>query len=296
MADPSSSTADFVGSRLWRFARTLLPGRGESSLRDQLEEAIDETPRAGDDLSSTERTMLKNLLHFGERAVVDVAVPRADIIAFDEGNDFRSLVELFREAGHSRMPVFREDLDHVVGMIHIKDVYALLAGGDAMPDRVPDTVRREVLFVPGSMGVLDLLARMRQARIHMAIVIDEFGGTDGIVTIEDLVEEIVGDIEDEHDEDAEVLVALGDDVYEADARIELADLEATLGIALADPDEEEVDTVGGLVFLLAGHVPDVGESFSHPSGWRFEIVDADARKINRIRIHPPETAPGAPAT
>src|SRR5688572_15244332 len=163
--------------------------------------------------------MLRNLLHFGERQVDDVAVPRADMIAFEASGSFQELVEQFRDAGHSRMPVFRVNLDDVVGMIHIKDVYARLAeqGRGAQVD--PESLLRPVLFVPASMGVLDLLARMRHARTHMAIVIDEFGGTDGLVTIEDLVEEIVGDIEDEHDEAAEGLKALGDDMYEADARL-----------------------------------------------------------------------------
>ncbi|MCA3565905.1 hemolysin family protein [Bradyrhizobium sp.] len=290
MPDPSSSSADDVGTKLWRFARFLMTGRAEeASLRDQLEEALDEADGdAQDDLSATERTMMRNLLHFGERTVADVAVPRADIVAFDGAGDFKSLVALFAEVGHSRVPVFRDALDRVVGMIHVKDVYAQLAAHGRHAEVAPDSLLRDVLYVPGSMGVLDLLARMRQARTHMAIVIDEFGGTDGLVTIEDLVEEIVGDIEDEHDETAEGLTALGDDLYEADARLELEELEAALGVTLGDPDEEEVDTVGGLVFLLAGRVPEHGESFAHPSGWRFEVVEADARKIGRIRIHPPE--------
>jgi CBS domain containing-hemolysin-like protein len=297
MPDPSSSSGDDVGSKLWRFARFLMTGRAEeASLRDQLEEALDEADGdAGDDLSPTERTMMRNLLHFGERTVADVAVPRADIVAFDAADDFKTLVAQFAEAGHSRMPVFRDALDRVVGMIHVKDVYARLAADGRHAEVAPESLLRDVLYVPGSMGVLDLLARMRQARTHMAIVIDEFGGTDGLVTIEDLVEEIVGDIEDEHDEEAEGLKALGDDLYEADARIELEELEAALGVTLGDPDEEEVDTVGGLVFLLAGRVPEPGECFAHPSGWRFEVVEADARKIGRVRIHPPEPQPAEAA-
>ena len=277
--------------------RQLVTGRDETSLRDQIEEAIDEhegEAENADDLSAAERLMLRNLLHFGERTVDDVAVPRADMVVFESDGSFRELVELFREAGHSRVPVFRENLDDVVGMVHIKDVYAQLAEHGLDADAAIESLLRPVLFVPASMGVLDLLARMRASRTHMAIVIDEFGGTDGLVTIEDLVEEIVGDIEDEHDEAEEGLKALGDDMYEADARIELSELEATLGVDLAEPDEDEIETVGGMVFLLAGRVPAVGETITHSSGWRFEVVAGDARHIERVRIHPPE-GPGCEA-
>ena len=202
MADPqSSSETSDLGSRIWRGLRDLLSGAGaEPSLRASLEEAIDEhvgEPDDRDDLSAVERTMLKNLLHFGEHDVDDVAVPRADIVAFDIDDSFAELVALFREAGHSRMPVFRDSLDLVVGMIHVKDVYAVIA--ETFDDNVSsapftdfkvETLLRPVLYVPSSMRVLDLLARMRAGRTHMAIVVDEFGGTDGLVTIED--HQIVG--------------------------------------------------------------------------------------------------------
>jgi CBS domain containing-hemolysin-like protein len=264
----------------------LVTGRAqEPSLRDQIEEAIDDSGgEAHDDLSATERTMLKNLLHFGEATADDVAVPRSDIVAFDAAQPFRALVEAFREAGHSRMPVFDGDLDHVTGMVHVKDVYACIADGREAPLA---ELLRTVLFVPASMGVLDLLARMRQARTHMAIVIDEFGGTDGLVTIEDIVEEIVGDIEDEHDEAEEGVAALGDNIYEADARVELDDIAAAIGTNLDEDEEDEVDTIGGLVVLLAGRVPVPGESVVHPSGWRLEVVTGDARKVSRVRLHAP---------
>ncbi len=296
MPDPSSS--DEIGQRVWRFLRLLVTGRSEEpTLRDQIEEAIEEREGEAEnaaDLSATERMMLRNLLHFGERQVDDVAVPRADMVAFEASGPFEQLVELFREAGHSRVPVYRENLDNVVGMVHVKDVYNRVA--EAFDDAVSsarfaslpvDSLLRPVLFVPASMGVLDLLARMRQARTHMAIVIDEYGGTDGLVTIEDLVEEIVGDIEDEHDEAEEGLKALGDDMYEADARLDIAELQAALGLDLVEPDEDEIETIGGMVFMLAGRVPPVGETITHPSGWRFEVVEGDSRHIERVRIHPP---------
>jgi len=298
MADPHPST-DFA-TRLWRGLRIMIGGSAtEPTLRESLEEAIDEhvgEPLDRDDLSAVERTMLKNLLHFGERLVDDAAVPRADIVAFDVDDRFADLVELFREAGHSRLPVFEGSLDNVVGMIHIKDVYTRIATtfDDAVSSKpfLDFDVRsllRTVLFVPSSMRVLDLLARMRSGRTHMAVVVDEFGGTDGLVTIEDLVEEIVGDIEDEHDEDgAKLLQAIGDDMYEADARLELSELEETTGhVFAADEIGGEVDTLGGMVFMLAGRVPAVGEMVDHPSGWRFEVIDGDPRMVRRLRLYPP---------
>ena len=303
MADPHPSTG--FATRLWRSLKAMLGGGAEPSLRESLEEAIDEVvgePADRDDLSVVERTMLKNLLHFGERLVDDAAVPRADIIAFDVDDRFADLVELFREAGHSRLPVFEGNLDNVVGMIHIKDVYARIAAtfDDAVSSKpfLDFDVRsllRTVLFVPSSMRVLDLLARMRSGRTHMAIVVDEFGGTDGLVTIEDLVEQIVGDIEDEHDEDgAKLLQALGDDLYEADARLELSELEATTGQVFATPAiGGDVDTLGGMVFMLAGRVPSVGEMIDHPSGWRFEVIDGDPRMVRRLRLYPPPAAASA---
>ena len=299
MSEPRSSS-DF-GTRLWHGLRTLLSGTDHGpSLRASLEEAIDEHAAAGeqgDDLSPVERAMLKNLLHFGERLVGDTAVPRADIIAFDVDDSFAELVAHFREAGHSRMPVFRGSLDHVIGMIHIKDVYAHISEtfSDDVSSKSYESIQvasllREVLHVPESMRVLDLLARMRAGATHMAVVVDEYGGTDGLVTIEDLVEEIVGDIEDEHDELAEKqLLAIGEGIYEADARLDLEELHEALGVDLANDDiGEDVDTLGGMVFMLAGRVPAIGETVEHPTGWRFEVIDGDPRMVRRVRLYPPE--------
>ena len=278
------------GSRLWRGMRSLLFGEdSEQSLRDEIEEAIDEAeesrPVAGD-LTPAERQMLRNLLHFGELTAGDIAVTRGDIIAVPQTIGFDELVRAFAEAGHSRLPVYADSLDEVVGMIHIKDVF--VADFDPSRDRSIAALMRTPLFVPESMGVLDLLARMRGERIHLAIVVDEFGGTEGLVTIEDIVEEIVGDIEDEHDEEvAGLLTMLDDGLWEADARIELDELAAAVDARLVSP-EDEVDTLGGLVFLLAGHIPAKGESVRHPSGWRLEAVDSDPRRIIRVRLHAPE--------
>jgi CBS domain containing-hemolysin-like protein len=281
---------DEGGSRLWRGMRSLIFGEdSEQTLRDEIEEAIDEAedarPVAGD-LSPIERQMLRNLLHFGERTAGDICVTRGQMIAIPSTLSFDDLVRAFADAEHSRLPVFGESLDEVIGMIHIKDVFA--ASNDASRDRSIRSLMREPLFIPESMGVLDLLARMRAQRVHLAIVVDEFGGTEGLVTIEDVVEEIVGDIEDEHDiEEAGMLTLLDDGVWEADARIELEELAKTVDARLVW-EEDEVDTLGGLVFLLAGHIPARGECVEHPSGWRLEAVDSDPRKILRVRLHAPE--------
>jgi CBS domain containing-hemolysin-like protein len=281
-----------TGSRLWRGMRTLLFGDdGETTLRDQIEEAIDEAegeePVTGD-LSPHERQMLRNLLHFGDLTAGEVAVTRGDIIAVPSTISFEDLVRAFAEAGHSRLPVYQGSLDTVIGMIHIKDVF--VADFDPSRDRSIAGLLRTPLFVPESMGVLELLARMRTGQIHLAIVVDEFGGTEGLLTIEDVVEEIVGEIEDEHDVAAEgMLVMLDDGIWEADARIELDDLAKAVDLKLVS-EEDEVDTLGGLVFLLAGHIPAKGESVVHPSGWRLEAVDSDPRRILRVRLHAPEAA------
>ncbi len=278
------------GSRLWRGMRTLLFGDdGEQTLRDEIEEAIDEAEdgraRAGD-LSPTERQMLRTLLHFGERTAGDICVTRGEIISVPSTISFEDLIRAFADAEHSRLPVYADGLDHIIGMVHIKDVF--IANFDETRDRSIAGLLRTPLFVPESMGVLELLARMRAQRIHLAIVVDEFGGTEGLVTIEDVVEEIVGEIEDEHDiEEANKLVMLDDGCWEADARVELGELAMAVDEKLLSRDDE-VDTLGGLVFLLAGRIPAKGESVVHPSGWRLEAVDSDPRKIIRVRLHAPE--------
>jgi len=281
------------GSRLWRGMRHLIFGEdSEPSLRDQIEEAIEEAedsrPIAGD-LSPSERQMLRNLLHFGDQTAGEIAVTRGDIMAVPADIGFDALIQAFADAGHSRLPVYGESLDDVVGMVHIKDVF--MANVGASPERSLAALMREPLFVPESMGVLELLARMRSQRIHLAIVVDEFGGTEGLVTIEDVVEEIVGEIEDEHDEDeGGMLTMLDDGLWEADARLELEELAQAVDSRLSS-DEDEVDTVGGLMFLLAGHIPAKGECVTHPSGWKLETIDSDPRKIIRVRLHAPETGP-----
>ena len=292
----SAGNGDSHETSIWRGLRTLIFGDpGEDSLREQLEDAIDRheddpSPDAKGDLTPLERQMVRNLLHFGERDAGDVGVPRADITAIEEGASFAELVALFAEAGHSRLPVYRERLDTIIGMIHVKDVFNILATGAEHPASIKPLVR-EPLWAPMSRGALDLLADMRAKRVHLAIVLDEYGGTEGLVTIEDLVEEIVGEIEDEHD-DAPVamMVPLDGGAWELDARVELEDAGAAIDPRLAETDTD-VDTIGGLAAVLAGRVPEAGECVDHPSGWRIEVIDADERRIERLRLHPPRPEP-----
>jgi len=289
-SDGRAAPANGGGRSFWGGLRAALFGEEEeATLRDQIEEAIEESeneaPKLGD-LTNVERQMLRNMLHFGEKTAGDAAVPRGDIIAIDSNISFAELVASFADAGHSRLPVFEDSLDKIVGMIHLKDVFARMVAGEEPPEDIM-TLVREPLYVPESMGMPDLLARMRAERIHLAIVVDEFGGTEGLVTIEDVVEEIVGEIEDEHDEEPEgVLIALEDGLWDADARAELDEVAEAVDPRLAEV-EEDVDTLGGLAFVLAGHVPQQGEVLEHPSGWRLEVTECDPRRVTRLRLHPP---------
>lgn len=284
MADQEES-----GSRLWRGMRSLFFGDDDATLRDQIEDAIDEAdsePQKRGDLSPIERQMLRNLLHFGDRTAADISVTRGDIVSVPATSTFDELVAAFADAEHSRLPVTGDDLDDIIGMIHIKDVFK--AQFDKTKPRTIEALLRNPLFVPESMGVLDLLARMRLERVHLAIVVDEFGGTEGLVTIEDVVEEIVGEIEDEHDEEEVAgLKLLDDGVWDADARTELDEIASDVDARLVAEDDE-VDTIGGLAFLLAGRILQPGESVLHPSGWRIESVEADGRRMVRLRLHAPE--------
>ncbi|MEQ1687369.1 MAG: hemolysin family protein [Sphingopyxis sp.] len=301
----SKTEGDSSGG-IWAALRALIFGdAGEPTLREQIEEAIDEAEEdgaarhrggAGSDLSQAEREMLRNMLAFGEATVDDVAVPRSDIIALDEVSTFEAAVALFAEADHSRLPVYRIKLDDIVGMVHVKDMFGIMARGEAPPPRLCDRPEliRQPLYVPQSMPAMALLADMRAHRTHLAIVLDEYGGTDGLVTIEDLVEEIVGDIEDEHDDAPEqLLVQRAEGEWEADARIELEELAEALDARFGDIDED-VDTLGGLAFVIAGHVPHVGETLNHDNGWQREIIAGDDRRVTRALLR--KTAATASST
>jgi hemolysin (HlyC) family protein len=298
-------------------------GLRSPTLREMLEMGLKEAPEADAAFSTEEREMLRRLLRFGALRVEDIMVPRADIIALEESEPLSELLRVFSEAEVSRIPLFSETLDDPRGMIHVKDLFRWLikeaagellnapiaAAGATPPANVtPEEVshldlngvdlsrpisttkiRRPVLYVPPSMPATNLLIRMQSTRIHMALVVDEYGGTDGLVTIEDLVEQIVGEIEDEHDVAEAAHISIDPKLgLVASARTPIKELEAHLGLKLLKPEEEEdIDTLGGLMFALLGRVPVRGELVRHPSGVELEVLDADARRLKKVRIHLP---------
>ena len=271
-------------ARLRNFLRLIRRPRNGENLRETIDEMIEE-PAADDrgSLSGHERLLIGNVLKIHDQTAADVMVPRVDIVALDVETPFPDVVKCMVVQGHSRVPVYRETLDDVIGFIHVKDVL-----GPVAERREPKLgpLLRKLLFVAPSVPILDLLVQMRQARTHIAMVVDEFGGIDGLVTIEDLIEEIVGDIEDEHDiADRPSLVERADGSLIADARTPIEMLEAHHGTRLLPKgDQEEVDTLGGLVSSLAGRVPKRGEVITHPSGIEFEVLDADPRRVKRLRL------------
>ncbi|HZH46188.1 MAG TPA: hemolysin family protein [Roseococcus sp.] len=277
-------------------------GRREESLRDRVEELIEAEREApgeetnGRTLDPHERALLSNVLKLRGATAYDVMLPRADIIALPVDLSFDQALDFIKREGHSRYPVYAGQLDDVVGMVHIKDIIAQLGRSEDFSLRA--VLRKPLLVVP-SVPVLDLLLRMRQERMHMALVVDEYGGIDGIITIEDLVETIVGDISDEHDElAAPQMTERAEGVLELDARTPVEAFEERMGQVLTEEERAaDIDTVGGLVFTLAGRVPARGEIFSHSSGLEFRVLDADARRIRRLRVRrTPAPAPdGTPA-
>ncbi|MES2493887.1 MAG: hemolysin family protein [Pseudomonadota bacterium] len=289
--DSGNGDGDSSRRSVWRTIRRLFDGDADQSLRAQLEEAIDEhedgsAQGPAGDLSQLERQMLRNLLHFSENDADDVAIPRGEIIAVPAAASWDEMIAMFAQHGHSRMPVHGDTLDEIRGMIHIKDVFPFLATSKA-PPRDWTVLMRQPLFVPQARGALDVLADMRASRVHLAVVVDEYSGTDGIITIEDLVEEIVGEIEDEHDETpAIMIIPLEDGLWDVDARAELEDVGDRIDQRLAEV-EEDVDTLGGLAFLLAGQVPAVGAILAHESGWKLEVTAGNERHVTRLRLHPP---------
>jgi magnesium and cobalt transporter len=285
------SASVFKGLKSWlrAFRRSR---NGEPSLRETIEEIIEESETEVDEpITEDESTLLRNILQLRNLTAYDVMVPRGDIVAVPADVSLNDLVKVMGTKGHSRLPVYRETLDDVVGMVHIKDVLHCLTG--EKPYEL-QSLLRQVLFVAPAMPALALLLQMRESRIHMALVVDEFGGIDGVTTIEDVVEEIVGEIDDEHDTDAgPVMHQRPDGSLVADARVTIEDFENEVGPVLSDEErEQDIDTLGGLVFSLSGRVPTRGQTIAHPSGIIFEVLDADPRRIKRLRIRnlPPSKA------
>ncbi len=276
-----------------------------SSLRETLESAIRETVEGEEDdsLSKQERDMLLNVLEFGESKVSEVMIPRADIVAIEENQTVAELLNLFASVGHSRVPVFRDSLDNPIGMVHIKDAIAWMTkgGADEGAGKPPQSLElsrsalkttiaaaklvREALFVPPSMPALALLAKMKTKKIHLAIVVDEFGGTDGLATFQDVVEEIMGDIADEHDEADVHAISSQDEAFIASGRTPIENVEKALHMSLtAGGVPEDVETLGGLIMATVGRVPKRGQIIPHPSGVSFEILDASPRRVHTVRI------------
>jgi hemolysin (HlyC) family protein len=279
---PQEQSSPATGFSGW-LRRILRPRNGAEALRDTIEELIEQED-AVDTTGGDELIFLRNVLNLRNLTARDVMVPRVDIVAVDVEISFHDLVELIGGRAHSRMPVYRDTLDDVIGMVHIKDVLPYRDGGARF--KLSEIVRR-LLFVAPTMPILELLLQMRASRTHMALVVDEFGGVDGLITIEDLVEEIVGEIEDEHDaDDAPTLVERPDGSFEIDARLPIPEFEQRLGAVLTDDErDDDIDTLGGLVFSVAGRVPGRGEVIRHQSGVEFEVLEADPRRIKRLRVY-----------
>ena len=258
----------------------------DGGVRARIEDLIDGNAEddQGQKLVPAVRELVLNALAFGELQVADVMVQRPDIKAVPKDASLSKILETMHSGMHTRLPVYESVLDDIVGMVHIKDLLPFI--GTSQEFYLGNIIRR-VLVVPVSMSVLDLVREMRDTRVHMALVVDEFGGTDGLVTMEDLVGEIIGEIPDEHDpaKDAEI-VEQPDGSIDVDGRVYLDDLEERLGVELVDDEtREEVDTVSGLISTLVDRIPAAGEKIAHPVGFVFEIIDATPRRVDRIKIH-----------
>ena len=245
---------------------------------------IDTSDNSSRELTPEEKNMLNNVIGFGESRVEDCMVPRADIVGLELDTDVKDILKIFSESNHSRIPVYNETLDNPIGMLHMKDLISVFSDKN-FDDIDIEKFLREILFVPPSMKSRDLLVRMQTSRIHMALVIDEYGGTDGLVTIEDLIEEIIGEIEDELFEEDLDRIKIYDNYIDSLARASIEEINDIVGKSLFTDDiDEEINTIGGLVFVLAGRVPQRGELINHPLGFEIEITDADSRRIKKVRL------------
>jgi len=272
-------------SGLFQWVKNIVKSKSDVSLRETIEEYIDAAEKRDEPITSVtthERALISNILKIRDHSAVDVMIPRADIFAIDISTSQKELLSLLAEKQFSRIPVYRDSLDDIVGTLHIKDIIECLAKGKMID--IEDLIR-DVPIVSPSMHVLDLLLMMKQMKKHMALVVDEFGGIDGLVTVNDVIESIVGEIEDEYDHDDEPEIKKNTDgSLLADARYDVDKFEEQYGRVMTDEERQDIDTLGGLVFALAGRVPARGEILTHSSGMIFEIVDADPRRVNRLLI------------
>jgi CBS domain containing-hemolysin-like protein len=284
-AKPEEDVQRSIWLRSWNAVRNFIhPPPNAQVLREVVEEIIEE-PLSESGITAAERMLLGNIMQLRERRVADCMVPRADIIAADADSSLKVVTDLMAVHAHSRIPIYRGTLDDAIGMVHMKDVLPCLAYNQV---RAISDLLRPVMFVAPSMPAARLLLQMRQTRQHMALVVDEFGGVDGIVTIEDIVEEVVGEIEDEHDAPTVPPVIIrADGTLLVDARLPIEEFEARTGMTLPTIDGEDSDTLGGYVTNLAGRVPHIGESFKSTDGPSFEVLEMDQSRIKRLRIKAP---------
>ena len=295
---PAETRPPAQGPRLFdRLISWFRPDSEGETVRDVIEglieERIEERPEDGELIDGHERLLLTNVLRLRDVSAADIMVPRADILAIEADTTVRDALSFLVKEGHSRVPVYRQTLDDALGMVHIKDL-AVLINDEISPTTKLSEIVRKLLFVSPAVRILDLLLEMRLKRTHMALVVDEHGGIDGLVTIEDVVEQIVGEIEDEHDTDESLpRMNLRDDgILIADARVTLEEFETRFGEVFSSDERESTDTLGGLVVMLAGRVPGRNELVKHSSGMEFEIADSDPRRVRRLRVrHVPTPTP-----
>ena len=261
--------------------------KDKKNIKEDLETVLDNKSNNIDGISKQERIMLMNILKIDKILARDIMIPRAEIIAVDENISFEEAIKIFVDGAHSRIPIYKEQLDNITGMLHIKDLVKFQTENHNKENFI-NNIKKDILHIPPSMPVLDLLIKMQLTRLHMGVVIDEYGGVDGLITIEDVIEEITGEIEDEHDDkDIPMFIKLSSNTFESNARLPIEELEKISQIKLLN-EGDDTDTIGGLVASIAGRVPQRGEIIKHESGMVFTIIDADPRRIKTIKISLPK--------
>ncbi len=268
--------------------KSIFFGPTKENIKDVLEDIIEDNGNSVESIDDGTKKIFKNIIQLNDKCIEDVMIPRADVDAVSSSIKINQLITFINKTKHSRIPVYEDNLDKVIGMVHIRDLFEKINKPTKVKRdiKISKSIVRKILFSSPSMRILDLLLKMRSEQIHMSIVVDEFGGTNGLVTIEDLVEEIVGEIKDEHDfEEIDIIKKISKKTYEVSARVTVDEFEKKLGIFFESVDKEDIDTVGGLVFNLIGKIPSRGQVITHKSGLEFTILDADTRKIKRLLVN-----------
>ena len=268
--------------------KSIFFSSNKENIKDVLEDIIEDNGNSVESIDDGTKKIFKNIIQLNDKCIEDVMIPRADIDAVSSSIKINQLITFINKTKHSRIPVYDENLDKVIGMVHIRDLFEKINKNAKVKRdiKISKSIVRKILFSSPSMRILDLLLKMRSEQIHMSIVVDEFGGTNGLVTIEDLVEEIVGEIKDEHDfEEIDIIKKISKKTYEVSARVTVDEFEKKLGVFFESVDKEDIDTVGGLVFNLIGKIPSRGQVIGHKSGLEFTILDADTRKIKRLLVN-----------